>query len=44
MQKLQDKYTELSAAKDAAVADVKSSGLGLMKSVLSMSGGTRDEL
>lgn len=44
VQKLQDKYTELSAAKDAAMADVKSSGLGLMKSVLSMSGGTQDEL
>ncbi len=34
VQKLQDKYTELSAEKDAKVAEVKASGLGLIKSII----------
>ena len=33
VQKLQDKYTSLSQEKDAKIAEVKASGLGLMKSV-----------
>merc|ERR1739838_1122652 len=37
VQKLQEKYQELMAEKDAAAAEVKSSGLGLMKSVKSFS-------
>jgi len=35
VQKLQDRYTALSEEKDAAVAAVKASGLGLMKAVKS---------
>eukprot|EP00584_Thalassiosira_punctigera_P000892 CAMPEP_0172536470 /NCGR_PEP_ID=MMETSP1067-20121228/8230_1 /TAXON_ID=265564 ORGANISM="Thalassiosira punctigera, Strain Tpunct2005C2" /NCGR_SAMPLE_ID=MMETSP1067 /ASSEMBLY_ACC=CAM_ASM_000444 /LENGTH=218 /DNA_ID=CAMNT_0013321549 /DNA_START=30 /DNA_END=686 /DNA_ORIENTATION=+ len=34
VQKLQNKYTALSEEKDKIVADVKASGLGMMKSVL----------
>ena len=33
VEKLQKKYQELTAEKDQAISDVKSSGLGLMKSV-----------
>merc|ERR1711971_840441 len=37
VQKLQNKYQELMAEKDAAAAAVKASGLGLMKSVKAFS-------
>mmetsp|Transcript_13480 Transcript_13480/g.21958 ORF Transcript_13480/g.21958 Transcript_13480/m.21958 type:complete len:210 (-) Transcript_13480:95-724(-) len=45
VQKLQEKFEELSKEKDAAIAEVKASGLGLAKSVLkSMSPEVKDEL
>lgn len=45
VQKLQDKYTQLNEEKEKIVADVKASGLGLMKSVLkSPKDGSKDEL
>ena len=42
--KLQETYTKLSDDKDKIVAEVKASGLGLMKSVLKAPKETKDEL
>mmetsp|Transcript_16836 Transcript_16836/g.27206 ORF Transcript_16836/g.27206 Transcript_16836/m.27206 type:complete len:218 (+) Transcript_16836:34-687(+) len=44
VQKLQDTYTKLSEDKDKTIADVKASGLGLMKSVLKSASAGNDEL
>jgi len=44
VQKLQDKYSSLSAEKDEKIAAVKSSGLGLMKSVKASLPSGNDEL
>jgi len=47
LQKLQDSYQKLMSDKDETIADVKSSGLGQMKSVLAFrknSGDDKDEL
>lgn len=45
VQKLQDTYTKLSEDKEKTIADVKASGLGLMKSVMkSASASGNDEL
>ena len=44
VQKLQDKYSSLSSEKDAKIAEVKASGLGLMKSVKTATKAGSDEL
>mmetsp|Transcript_24210 Transcript_24210/g.43634 ORF Transcript_24210/g.43634 Transcript_24210/m.43634 type:complete len:218 (+) Transcript_24210:388-1041(+) len=44
VQKLQDTYSKLSEDKDKTIADVKASGLGLMKSVLKSASAGNDEL